>query len=65
MNGHLEARVARPTAHGDFSGGNYRHVIDAASLPALFNSIKTELLCGDIHITKTPNPAGPVDVGPR
>ena len=48
---------------GDFSGGNYRHVVDAASLPNLFASIKDELLCGDIQIDKTPDPAGPVDAG--
>ena len=48
---------------GDFVGGNYRHVVDAASLPNLFASIQQELLCGDIQITKTPDPAGPVDAG--
>lgn len=48
---------------GDFVGGNYRHVVDAASLPNLFASIKDELLCGDIQIEKTPDPAGPVDAG--
>lgn len=48
---------------GDFTGGNYRHVVDAASLPNLFASIQQELLCGDIQIEKTPDPAGPVDAG--
>ena len=48
---------------GDFAGGNYRHVVDAASLPNLFASIQQELLCGDIHIKKTPDPAGPVNPG--
>lgn len=42
---------------------NFRHVVDAASLPDLFADIQDELLCGDIHITKTPDPAGPVDAG--
>ena len=42
---------------------NFRHVVDAASLPNLFASIQQELLCGDIQITKTPDPAGPVDAG--
>jgi len=48
---------------GDFVGGNYRHVLDALSLPNLFASIGEELLCGDIHITKAPDPAGPVAPG--
>jgi uncharacterized repeat protein (TIGR01451 family) len=38
-------------------------VVDAASLPNLFASIQQELLCGDIHIKKTPDPAGPVNPG--
>lgn len=42
---------------------NFRHVVDAASLPNLFADIQDELLCGDIGITKTPDPAGPVDAG--
>jgi uncharacterized repeat protein (TIGR01451 family) len=48
---------------GDFTGGNYRHVLDAQSLPNLFKSMQQELLCGDIQITKTPDPAGRVDPG--
>lgn len=48
---------------GDFSGGNYRHVVDAASLPNLFASIQQELLCGDIQISKTADPDGPVAPG--
>jgi hypothetical protein len=42
---------------------NFRHVVDAASLPNLFAEIEEELLCGDIHIDKQPDPAGPVDPG--
>ncbi len=42
---------------------NFRHVVDAASLPDLFAEIEEELLCGDIHIDKQPDPAGPVDPG--
>ncbi len=42
---------------------NFRHVVNAASLPNLFADIQDELLCGDIQIEKTPDPAGPVDAG--
>lgn len=42
---------------------NFRHVVNAASLPNLFAAMQEELLCGDIQITKTPTPAGPVDEG--
>jgi uncharacterized repeat protein (TIGR01451 family) len=42
---------------------NFRHVLDAGSLPNLFASIQQELLCGDIQIDKTPDQAGPVDSG--
>jgi hypothetical protein len=42
---------------------NFRHVVDAASLPDLFADLQEELLCGDIQIDKTPNPAGPIDPG--
>ncbi len=39
----------------DFVGGNYRHVVDAASLPNLFADIQEELLCGDLHVDKKVN----------
>ncbi len=42
---------------------NFYHVTDAGSLPDLFSAIAQDLLCGQIHITKTPDPAGPVDAG--
>lgn len=31
---------------------NFRHVVDAASLPDLFADMQEELLCGDIQVTK-------------
>jgi uncharacterized repeat protein (TIGR01451 family) len=42
---------------------NFYHVTDAGSLPDLFSAIAEELLCGNIQIEKTPDPAGPVDPG--
>lgn len=42
---------------------NFYHVTDAGSLPDLFSAIAQDLLCGQIHITKTPDPTGPVDPG--
>jgi hypothetical protein len=42
---------------------NFRHVVLATDLPDLFADIQEELLCGDIQIEKTPDPAGPVDAG--
>jgi hypothetical protein len=35
---------------------NFRHVVDAASLPDLFAAIEDELLCPDISIVKTADP---------
>jgi hypothetical protein len=40
---------------------NFFHVVNASDLPDLFDAIAEDLLCGDIHIDKTPDPAGPVD----
>jgi hypothetical protein len=42
---------------------NFFHVVNASDLPDLFDAIAEDLLCGDIHIDKTPDPAGPVDPG--
>jgi hypothetical protein len=42
---------------------NFFHVVNASDLPDLFDAIAQDLLCGDIHIDKTPDPAGPVDPG--
>jgi uncharacterized repeat protein (TIGR01451 family) len=42
---------------------NFRHILDAGDLPDLFADLAEDLLCGDIQIEKTPDPAGPVEPG--
>jgi hypothetical protein len=42
---------------------NFSHVVDAASLPNLFASMTDELVYGDIQISSSAAPGGPVDPG--